>query len=72
MRTQMRLNEFCFLIMSGDSGGPMMLPEYENGRFPYYQIGINSYGLGCARPNIPGVYTNVRQFIDWIKSKLEQ
>lgn len=33
----------------GDSGGPMMMPEHTNGRFPYYQIGINSYGLGCAR-----------------------
>lgn len=30
----------------GDSGGPMMLPIHENGRFPYYQIGIVSYGKG--------------------------
>lgn len=24
---------------TGDSGGPMMLPEYRNGKFPYFQIG---------------------------------
>lgn len=24
----------------GDSGGPLMLPEHKNGKFPYYQIGI--------------------------------
>lgn len=34
----------------GDSGGPLMLPVFENGRFPFYQIGIVSYGTGCARP----------------------
>lgn len=54
----------------GDSGGPLMLPQHHEGRFPFYQIGINSYGLGCARPNVPGVYTNVREYKDWIKKKL--
>lgn len=54
----------------GDSGGPLMLPEHKNGRFPYYQIGLNSYGLGCARPNVPGVYTNIREYVDWINAKL--
>lgn len=28
----------------GDSGGPLMLPEFMNGKFPYFQIGVNSYG----------------------------
>lgn len=31
---------------TGDSGGPMMLPEYRNGKFPYFQIGLVSWGLG--------------------------
>lgn len=55
----------------GDSGGPMMLPSYENGKFPFYQIGIVSYSIGCARPNVPAVFTNVRRYTDWIKSKLQ-
>lgn len=28
----------------GDSGGPLMLPIHDNGKFPFYQIGIVSYG----------------------------
>lgn len=55
----------------GDSGGPLMLPVAEkNGSFPFYQIGIVSYGDGCGRPNLPGVNTNVQYFAGWIKQKI--
>lgn len=54
------------------SGGPLMLPIHENGRFPFYQIGIVSYGIGCGRPNVPGVYANVSYYHDWIEEKLNQ
>lgn len=54
----------------GDSGGPIMIPMHENGRFPFYQIGIVSYGDGCGRPNVPGIYTNVQKYVDWIIDKL--
>lgn len=58
----------------GDSGGPLMQPIFdENSRtFPYYQIGIVSYGIGCARTDTPGVYTRVQQFLDWIQEKVNQ
>lgn len=55
----------------GDSGGPMMLPIFENGRFPYYQIGVVSYGYYCGRPNSPGMFANVQKYIDWIIGKLQ-
>lgn len=56
----------------GDTGGPMMLPvKYENGHFPFYQIGIFSHGFGCGRPNIPGIYTNVRFYVDWVIGQLD-
>lgn len=54
----------------GDSGGPLMLPINEGGKFPYYQIGVVSYGIGCARPNIPGVYANVQHYATWIKQQV--
>lgn len=57
----------------GDSGGPLMLPVHENGdKFPFYQIGVVSYGAGCARVNIPGVYANVQHYADWIKNKIRE
>lgn len=55
----------------GDSGGPLMLPVHDNGRFPYFEIGLVSYSHGCGRANIPVVYTNVQRYIDWIVSKLD-
>ncbi|CAG2100844.1 unnamed protein product [Medioppia subpectinata] len=40
----------------GDSGGPMtVVNEERDGR--YVQLGIVSWGKGCAEPKYPGVYT---------------
>ncbi|CAG2167924.1 unnamed protein product [Oppiella nova] len=51
----------------GDSGGPMTMQlDGREGR--YVQIGITSWGKGCAEPKYPGVYTKVSYYIDWIQS----
>jgi secreted trypsin-like serine protease len=43
----------------GDSGGPMFRRDAANA---WIQVGIVSWGDGCARPNKPGVYTQVSYF----------
>lgn len=46
----------------GDSGGPLI----QSGK----QVGIVSWGVGCAQPGKPGVYTSVPQVLNWIKQEL--
>lgn len=48
-----------------DSGGPLV--KIASNGCPY-QIGIVSWGIGCAREGAPGVYTRVSSFADWIQS----
>jgi len=43
----------------GDSGGPMFRRDSAN---EWVQVGIVSWGIGCARPNAPGVYSEVSTF----------
>ncbi|GAB1694612.1 serine protease [Krasilnikovia sp. M28-CT-15] len=49
----------------GDSGGPMFRRDAANA---WIQVGIVSWGEGCARPNKPGVYTQVSNFASAIQS----
>jgi len=49
----------------GDSGGPMFRRDASDA---WIQVGIVSWGAGCARPNKPGVYTQVSFFSSAIRS----
>lgn len=53
---------------TGDSGGPLMGRENPTRGVPYYfQVGITSYGpTQCGRGIVPGVYTRVSEYMDWI------
>ncbi|KAK9505043.1 hypothetical protein O3M35_009193 [Rhynocoris fuscipes] len=52
----------------GDSGGPLFYLH----RDKHYIVGITSFGIGCAQPRSPGVYTFVPSFISWIESKIRK
>ena len=48
----------------GDSGGPLVIEDPLKG---WTQIGVVSWGKGCAEPRFFGVYTRVSRFVDWIQ-----
>ncbi|MFI5618394.1 serine protease [Streptomyces sp. NPDC051567] len=49
----------------GDSGGPMFRRDNAGA---WLQVGVVSWGLGCARAGYPGVYTEVSTFATAIKN----
>ncbi|XP_037834378.1 ovochymase-2 [Kryptolebias marmoratus] len=67
----------------GDSGGPLVCPVGSGGGL-WVALGITSWGKGCGRSwgsnssrapsrrGSPGVFTDVRLLLPWIKVKLRQ
>ncbi|XP_013912145.1 PREDICTED: serine protease 27-like [Thamnophis sirtalis] len=49
----------------GDSGGPMVCQC--DGNENWLLTGIVSWGLGCGIAGVPGVYTSVAHYADWIR-----
>ncbi|PXF45846.1 Serine protease 30 [Gracilariopsis chorda] len=49
----------------GDSGGPLTTFD-ENGNV--VQVGVVSFGIGCAKAGFPGVYTRLSSFEAWMAS----
>uniref|UniRef100_A0A3Q2ZBQ1 Coagulation factor VII, like n=1 Tax=Kryptolebias marmoratus TaxID=37003 RepID=A0A3Q2ZBQ1_KRYMA len=50
----------------GDSGGPLVT-RYKK---TWFLTGVVSWGKGCARENMYGVYAKVSNFLDWIENTM--
>lgn len=73
----------CLFSFQGDSGGPLACPA-NSGRGHWVALGITSWGKGCGRSwgnnsgrhpsrrGSPGVFTDVRLLLPWIKLKLRE
>lgn len=54
----------------GDSGGPLMRGEDEFQR--YFLLGVVSFGARrCGSENLPGVYTEIPAYLEWILDSIE-
>eukprot|EP00956_Cyclotella_meneghiniana_P014022 scaffold20758_cov74-Cyclotella_meneghiniana.AAC.5 len=54
----------------GDSGGPIVRKGMDN--TADLQVGIVSWGLGCAMDTFPGVYSRISAEYDWIRENVCQ
>lgn len=52
----------------GDSGGPLLAKIDDQ----WSVIGVVSTGIGCARPFLPGLYSRVSSYHDWIQKYTQE
>ncbi|XP_053271940.1 chymotrypsinogen A [Pleuronectes platessa] len=48
----------------GDGGGGLVTKVGSG----WAAVGIVSFGNGCAKPNVPGIYTRVSEYMEWISN----
>jgi len=54
----------------GDSGGPLVIIGSDSSGAEDVQVGVVSWGIGCASSNFPGVYARVSSVYDWVRDEV--
>jgi secreted trypsin-like serine protease len=54
-------------LFQGDSGGPLQV-DANSPTCDFDVVGIVSFGLECALPDTPALYTRVSKYVPWIES----
>lgn len=50
----------------GDSGGPLVAKA--DNQQGWVQVGVVSWGVQCGNPSLPGIYSRISQFYDWVRN----
>lgn len=54
-------------FLQGDSGGPLMC-QNSDGRWDL--VGVTSFGIFCAFPELPGIYTRISAHLQFISEHI--
>lgn len=55
-------------LFADDSGGPLVTYGSQSADDAVL-VGVVSWGYGCGKPDLPGVYSRVSMARDWINEK---
>lgn len=64
-----------FSLLTGDSGNPLMNYVNVDGKIKAVQIGIVAAGhseCGHGASGFPGIYSDVKFYLDWILDQMEE
>lgn len=51
----------------GDSGGPLVVKDKSQ---KFVLAGVTSWGIGCAKPDLPGIYARLSILGDWVRQTI--
>ncbi|GAU88154.1 hypothetical protein RvY_00902 [Ramazzottius varieornatus] len=53
-----------------DGGGPLVCPVNNGGSTTFVLAGVVTWGIDCAKVGVPGVYTRVSNYTNWLRDNI--